>query len=160
MTIRQIRLISGFLLLLAALPGRSEQMAQGAVSLAKDYRLDVEIADTAPLREYGLMHREHLQENQGMLFVYPDQALRGVWMKNTLLALDILFLSADGTILSMLRNLLPCRQDPCPIYTSGVPAQYMLEVNSGFIDKHGLAIGQTLMLDYRRNAPADTGTLF
>lgn len=128
-------------------------MAKGVVTFTKDYRLEVEIADTEPLREFGLMHREHLQENQGMLFVYPDQALRGVWMKNTLLALDILFLSEDGTILSMLRNLTPCRQDSCPVYTSVVPAQYMLEVNAGFIDKHQLKIGQKVMLDYQHYNP-------
>lgn len=153
MNIRLKRFTCCFLLFLTTLPALADPMAKGVVTFAKGYRLDVEIADTTPLREYGLMHREHLQDNQGMLFVYPDQALRGVWMKNTLLSLDILFLSTDGMILSMLRNLLPCRQEPCPIYTSVVPARYMLEVNSGFIAKHQLEIGQTVMLDYHHNTP-------
>lgn len=122
-------------------------MMKGVATFAHGYRLEVEIADTTPLREFGLMHREFLAENQGMLFVYPDLALRGVWMKNTLLTLDIVFLSADGAIVSMLRNLTPCIKDSCPVYTSKVPAQYMLEVNSGFIDKHQLQAGQKVTLD-------------
>jgi len=128
-------------------------MTHATVSFANAYRLDVEIADTRALREYGLMHREQLDENKGMLFVYPDQDLRGVWMKNTLLALDILFLSADHKIVSMLPNLTPCRRDPCPAFTSGVPAQYMLEVNAGFIDRHKIEIGQEVMLDYQHESP-------
>lgn len=95
------------------------------------------------------MHRPRLDENAGMLFVYPDQAPRGIWMKNTLLALDVLFLSDSGTVVSILRNLRPCQADPCPIFTSGAAARYMLEVGAGFVDRHQVEPGHDLMLDYR-----------
>lgn len=153
MYIRLKRLIRVFLLLSPSLAALSAPTTQGTVGFANGYRLEAEIADTQALREYGLMHREQLDENRGMLFVYPDQDLRGVWMKNTLLALDILFLSADHKIVSMLRNLTPCRQKSCPVYTSVVTAQYMLEVNAGFIDRHQIETGQEVMLDYRHGNP-------
>jgi Uncharacterized conserved protein len=121
---------------------------RGVAWLSNNYKLNVEIADTEALRRYGLMHRASLAPDSGMLFVYPDQALRAVWMKNTLIALDVLFLSETGKIISMLPSLPPCKTDPCPIYTSKFAARYMLEVNAGFIAQHGITIGQELTLDY------------
>lgn len=106
----------------------------------------VAIADDESERERGLMFRQELAEDQGMLFIYPDQARRGVWMKNTLLALDVLFLSGDGKIVAMLKDLQPCNQEPCRIYDSKTPARYMLELSAGFIDKHTLKVGQQITL--------------
>ena len=154
MNIRKNRIIYGILFLLIATFAHSNgTLKSGTVSFVNDEKLYVEIAGTEDLRAYGLMQRASLDENAGMLFVYPDQEIRGVWMKNTLLALDVLFLSESGKIVSMLRNLQPCRQSPCSIYSSQYKARYMLEVNAGFIDKHGIKIGQDVMLDYKRNTP-------
>ena len=130
-------------------------MQQGTVTLTDNYRIEAEIADTQALREHGLMHRTHLNENHGMLFVYPDQAIRGVWMKNTLIPLDVLFISDDGKIVTLLRNLQPCRQEPCPISISSADAQYMLEVNAGFIDQHHIKEGQELIIDYSHAPPKE-----
>ena len=121
----------------------------GVVSFFNNDRIYVEIADTEALRAQGLMHRNHLSENDGMLFVYADQGIRGVWMKNTLLALDVLFLSEDGKIVSILKNLPPCQQINCPVYSSKQKARYMLEVNAGFIDRHNIQLGQTVLMDYQ-----------
>lgn len=106
----------------------------------------VAIAANDSERERGLMFRQDLGENQGMLFVYPDQAHRGVWMKNTLIALDVIFLSGDERIVAMLKDLPPCIKDPCRIYDSKLPARYILEVRAGFIDKHALKLGQLVTL--------------
>jgi uncharacterized protein len=108
--------------------------------------ISVEIASSMEQRELGLMHRTTLGLNHGMLFTYPDRAPRSVWMKNTRLPLDVLFLSSDGHIVAMLDNLQPCTRDPCPIYNSQAAAMYMLELNAGFIKKHNLKIDQTLRL--------------
>lgn len=110
--------------------------------------IEVEIAANQQQRETGLMNRQSLPVNKGMLFVYNDQALRGVWMKNTLLPLDVLFLNHKAEIVAMLPDLQPCRQNPCPIYSSQLPATYMLEVNAGFINNHQLKIGQALGLPF------------
>ena len=107
-------------------------------SKTHDLALEVEVAASQTQREKGLMYRNSLGENQGMLFNYTDEAPRRVWMKNTLLALDVLFLSHDGRIVSILENLQPCTHDPCRIYDSGKPATYMLEVNAGYVKKHSI----------------------
>jgi len=108
--------------------------------------ISVEIAASQSQREQGLMHRTGLGEKQGMLFAYPDQAIRSVWMKNTLLPLDVLFINADGRIVAMLENLQPCRHDPCPIFESKKPAMYMLELNAHFSKIQQLKIDQRLQL--------------
>lgn len=108
--------------------------------------IGVEIAYSPAQRELGLMHRTSLGENRGMLFVHPVAEPLKVWMKNTLLPLDVLFLTEDGSIAAMLENLPPCRSDPCPIYDSVEPAKFMLELNAGFIGKHGLKIGEPVSL--------------
>ena len=154
MNIRITRIIYGiFFLLIATFAHSNGTPKSGTVSFVNDYKLYVEIADTEDLQAYGLMQRTSLDENAGMLFVYPDQEIRGVWMKNTLLALDVLFFSESGQIVSMLRNLQPCKQTPCSIYNSQNKARYMLEVNTGFIDKHDIKIGQDVMLDYKHETP-------
>ncbi len=81
-----------------------------------------------------------------MLFVYADQGQRSIWMKNTLLPLDVLFLAEDGSILSMLENLPPCKKNPCAVYDSNAAAKYILELNAGFIEQNQLKIGQKLRL--------------
>ncbi|QPK62981.1 DUF192 domain-containing protein [Methylomonas sp. LL1] len=152
-------LMGGLILLLAALTAQSSPATDtkkwGLVTLAEDYRLDVEIVDTQTQRALGLMYRTQLAENQGMLFVYPDEAMRGVWMKNTLLALDVLFLSEDGRIVNMLHNLSPCAQTPCPAYSSETKARYMLEVNAGFIERHQLKIDQAVIIEPRHTEPGN-----
>jgi hypothetical protein len=104
------------------------------------------IASNESEHEHGLMFHKTLAEDQGMLFVYPDQAQRALWMKNTLLALDVVFLSGDGRIVALIKDLQPCPKDPCRIYDSKVAARYMLELPAGFIDKHAIKVGQTVTL--------------
>ena len=112
----------------------------------QNLEIEVELATSQAQRETGLMHRTHLGETQGMLFVYPATEELRVWMKNTLLPLDVLFLDNDGRIVALLENLQPCRQHSCPIFTSKKPARYMLELNAGFIARQHLALGQSVQL--------------
>lgn len=150
MNIQPTIIIYGALWLLTALPvttPKAEPMQWDTVTFADNYSIEVELADTEALRQHGLMYRTHLPENQGMLFIYQDQAIRGVWMKNTLIPLDILFLSDDARIISMLPDLQPCTREPCPISISSTEAQYMLEVNAGFLNKHGIRLGQKLIIE-------------
>ena len=104
----------------------------------------VEVVDTPEERAKGLMNREELAAGSGMLFVFPDDKVRGVWMKNTLIPLDILFMSADGRVLSLLQRVPPCKADDCDVYYSAAPARYMLEVNAGFIDHWAIEPGDKI----------------
>ena len=110
----------------------------------------VEIADTAEERAQGLMHRQELAADAGMLFVFAGEAIRGVWMKNTPIPLDILFISTAGEIVSWLQHVSPCVVDDCEVYYSEVPAGYMLEVNAGFIAHWSIRRGDKVSVFVRR----------
>lgn len=96
----------------------------------------VEIASTENLQRIGLMNRESLEPNHGMLFVFEEEALRGFWMKNTTIPLDIVYIYANYSIESVVAAT-PCTADPCPVYRSGSGVKYVLEVNQGSGIKEG-----------------------
>jgi uncharacterized membrane protein (UPF0127 family) len=106
-------------------------------------RLNVEIADSPSERARGLMHRESLPEDRGMLFVYPHQTTGGYWMKNTLIPLSIAFFDQDGEIVSIL-DMEPCRRDPCDIYDPGIPYWGALEVNQGAFESWDVSTGDVI----------------
>lgn len=97
-----------------------------------------ELAVSDEDRQQGLMFREGIQENQGMLFVFEDEDIHAFWMKNMRFAIDILWLDRDKRIVHIEQNVPPCAQDPCPSYPSSAPAKYVLELKSGMAQKHGL----------------------
>ena len=91
----------------------------------------VEIADTPSKRQKGLMFRKHLCGACGMLFIFEKEEPLNFWMKNTLIPLDIVFISKDKKAVD-LATLKPCPDEGnCPIYESKSPAQYVLEVKAG-----------------------------
>ena len=88
-------------------------------------------------RQRGLMHRESLGEDRGMLFIFPDRGYRGFWMRNTLIPLSIAYLDDDGTILQI-EDMKP--KDERRI-ESKHRVRYALEVNKGWFDRAGAAVG-------------------
>ncbi|HYY77155.1 MAG TPA: DUF192 domain-containing protein [Gaiellaceae bacterium] len=108
--------------------------------------VDVEVADSDEERAAGLMHRESLPEDAGMIFVFPEEASGGFWMKNTLIPLSIAFADADGRILRIL-DMEPCEADPCRIYDPGVSYRSALEVNRGAFADWGVEEGDRLTLE-------------
>lgn len=115
--------------------------------LVSDVTLDVEIAKTPGQLSKGLMNRASLPEGSGMLFVFPDSSERTFWMKNTLIPLDIIFISSDTRIVNIERAF-PCKSDPCPLYRSRGGAMYVLEVNGGFAEAHGIKEGDNVGFSY------------
>jgi hypothetical protein len=105
-----------------------------------------EIADTPEKHSRGLMFRHTLRDDYGMLFVFPDDDIRSFWMKNTLITLDMLFLNREQQIVDMHLSVPPCKADPCPAYTSSLPARYVLEINGGLAKKLKLEIGDKIFL--------------
>ena len=101
-----------------------------------------EVADDQDEMMRGLMFRKHLPWNAGMLFVFNNEEPRTFWMKNTLIPLDMIFVDSNFRIVDVMENVPPCAQgDECPLYPSNEPAQYVLEVNSGFVQENGIRIG-------------------
>jgi uncharacterized membrane protein (UPF0127 family) len=93
------------------------------------------------------MFRDSLAQEKGMLFVFEHELIQRVWMKNTLIPLDIVFISMQGKIVSILKGLQPCVMDPCDIYRPTEKAMYMLEISAGVIDNKGIAVGQMLKIE-------------
>ena len=91
------------------------------------------------------MFRSVLDEGQGMLFVLPKPYFANIWMKNTVLSLDIMFISEDNIIVDLLKEALPLSDE---IYTSKIKTKYILEINSGLIEKLGIVIGDEVHIEY------------
>jgi uncharacterized membrane protein (UPF0127 family) len=104
------------------------------------HKLRVEVAATQASRQQGLMHRDHLGADAGMLFVYPDEQVRGFWMKDTRIPLSIAFATRSGKIVH-LADLEPFDTDRV---SSLAPATYAVEVNQGWFAKHGIEPGMTI----------------
>lgn len=109
-----------------------------------DVTVPVEIADTPDKRALGLMYRKELAADAGMLFLFDAPEHLAFWMKNTVLPLDMIFITDDKHVLGVVKNAAP--------YTTtsrSVPGQsrYVLEVNAGFSDKHGVADGDAVTFE-------------
>jgi len=101
-------------------------------------RFQVEIAATEAEQRKGLMFRKSLAPDRGMLFTYRKPQRAAFWMKNTLIPLDILYIGADGKILSMVRNARPHDETPLP---SGGPILGVLEIAGGRAGQLGVLPG-------------------
>ena len=118
--------------------------ASGPTAELKGHRFDIEIAADDATRTRGLMFRDSMAADHGMLFEFSDMQPRVFWMKDTHIPLDILFFDQDYKLVSMQQRVPPCRSDPCAQYPSDGPAQYVLELNSGTADKLGVKAGDKL----------------
>jgi uncharacterized membrane protein (UPF0127 family) len=107
-------------------------------------RLDIEVASTDYEVQTGLMYRKDMADRQGMLFVFQDEAPHSFYMKNTLIALDILFIDSDLEIVNIHRNARPLNEAGIP---SGGPVQYVLEVKAGMSDRWGLREGDRIQYE-------------
>lgn len=101
-------------------------------------KLDIEIADTDYATQTGMMYRNSMEENQGMLFVFPNQQERYFYMKNTRISLDIIYLNSNAEVVSIQKNAEPYNESSLP---SNAPAQYVLEIKGGLSDQWGIAPG-------------------
>lgn len=98
-----------------------------------------EVADDDQERSRGLMFRREMGADEGMVFVFPRELQLAFWMKNTLLPLDILYFDGSGRLVSIQRDVPPCRTAFCPSYPSERPARYVLELNAGRAAALGIA---------------------
>lgn len=98
----------------------------------------VEVAETRAQKSRGLMHREHLPLNQGMLFLYDPPRKTAMWMKNTHIPLDMLFIDAEGQILHIEEHTVPMSLDTIP---SGGEVRAVLEINAGQAAERGIRPG-------------------
>lgn len=107
----------------------------------------VEIADSSEELALGLMFRESMAADEGMIFIFQNEAPRSFWMKNTRIPLDIMYFDKDLKLVSIAADTQPCRVSRCPSYPSKAPAQYVLELNAGTAAKLGVRVGDRLTLN-------------
>lgn len=110
---------------------------QTQVIRINQWEITVETADTLESQEKGLMGRENLDENRGMLFVYERDAKKSFWMKNTTIPLSIAYIAADGTI----REIYDMEPLSTRTVDSRYSVRYALEVNQGAFERHGIKAG-------------------
>ena len=110
-------------------------------------RFSVEIADTSEKQALGLMFRDEMADDHGMIFVFKNEAPRSFWMKNCRIPLDIMYFDKDLKMISASLNTPPCKTAQCPSYPSKGPAKYVLELNAGMATKLGIGVGDQLTLD-------------
>ena len=110
------------------------------IYLSNGKAVTAELAVTDEERQRGLMFRQKLASDQGMLFVFDGEDRYSFWMKNTLISLDILWLDKDRRIVHIARNVPPCEADPCPSYAPDRPGSYVLELAAGAAETYGLKL--------------------
>ena len=121
-------------------------------------RYRVEIADDDQERARGLMFRDTLAQDSGMLFIHEREELRSYWMKNTRIPLDILYFDDERRLVSQQRDVPPCSLgNGCPPYPSSAPARYVLELNAGEAARLKLEDGTTLSFGPEVEQAADAG---
>lgn len=112
------------------------------------YDFDIELALDDSHRQYGLMFRTELPEMNGMLFIYDRERDLAMWMKNTFIPLDILFIDRDGIIITIAKSTQPRSLDRI---SSKGRAKAVLELNGGLTDKLGIMVGDVIIHETFKN---------
>lgn len=109
------------------------------------FAVRAEVADTDEERQTGLMRRASLPPYGGMLFAWDHDLIAAFWMKDTLIPLDLVYIGSDWRVAEIARGAQPCVADPCDHYYSQREVRYVLEVNAGFMDAHGISEGARII---------------
>jgi uncharacterized protein len=104
----------------------------------------VELAEDDTSRARGLMYRETLAQDRGMLFILPEESNYPFWMKNTMIPLDIIWIDENWNVARIASSVQPCKSEPCEVINPGATSRYVLELNSGTAESIGLKEGSRL----------------
>ncbi len=114
---------------------------RSVVALRGDWgqaNFSIEVADDPGERAQGLMNRDQMARNAGMLFIYDQPQVVAFWMRNTLIPLDMIFVDQAGLVLAIHENAIPLDETPIP---GGQGVQFVLEVNGGIAALFGISVG-------------------
>lgn len=131
------RLILVLSVVLSAFSCKKDDTLQTQILRINQWEITVETAETQEAQEKGLMGRESLDEDRGMLFVYDRDSRKSFWMKNTKIPLSIAYIAADGTI----REIYDMEPLSTRTVDSRYSVRYALEVNQGAFQRHGIKTG-------------------
>jgi uncharacterized protein len=141
--LQRVLLVVSLVALGAAVAARP--LPESMVELA-DQRFSVEVAADDASRTRGLMFRDEMPADRGMLFVFEHEQPLAFWMKNTRIPLDILYFDNELRLVSVAADTPPCVTPYCPAYPSARPARYVLELNAGLAARLGVKPGDRLRI--------------
>jgi uncharacterized protein len=118
------------------------------VALPDGFNVTLELAITPEELSQGLMFRPKLAQDRGMLLIFAEERLPSIWMMNTLVALDLVYLDSAGTVVDVVPDAQPCPGEPCPRFTPKQVAKAVLEIPAGAAALHNVAEG--VKLDFER----------
>lgn len=131
------------------IPAELESLQIATAKQEQTFR--VEVARTTAQRRQGLMFRQHLPDRQGMLFIYAPARHVNMWMKNTYIALDILFINEEGNVSALVQNTQPLSEK---LIASRGPVRAVLELPAGSVTRYQLQVGQAVK--HPAISPGDT----
>jgi len=117
------------------------------VVLPDGFVVQVEIAADDDTRRQGLMYRDRLAADRGMLFLFGQSGDHPFWMKNTFIPLDIIWIDEQQRVAHVANGVQPCQADPCPSYGPGVLSKYVLELAAGTAANHRVTTGAQLRFE-------------
>lgn len=127
--------------------GPQPHLEEATIRFPSGTTIQAELALTPDQRAKGLMFRDSLEANRGMLFVFPEPSFHDFWMKNCRFPIDMIWLSSEKKIVHIERAVPPCKEDPCPSYGSFRRAQYVIEVVAEFSRQEKLKVGDTIQFE-------------
>lgn len=142
-----------YLALAALLVASGSVVAEPIEIRLGDETFELDVVDDQQSREKGLMGRESLGENEGMIFDFPKGSRPAIWMRNMVISLDLLFLDEQGTIVQIFQRVPPCEAMPCEVYQAERPLRFVIEVAAGTANRLGLEPGQQVDLGTRLATP-------
>jgi uncharacterized protein len=141
---RFLLLFITFLMALAAAACEAQPKVTIVTKTGEAVVFHVEVADNPAKRAMGLQYRRELGRDRGMIFLFPSEASQSFWMKNTPIALDMIFINRDRRIAGIVEQTVPFSLDSRSV---GVPSQFVLEINGGLARQHGIQSGDEVRFE-------------
>lgn len=124
---------------------RGQMLPITAIANISGETIQLEVAQTPPQQSTGLMFRESLADDRGMLFPFPSERTARFWMKNVQISLDMIFLNGDRVV-DVAMDVPPCQAEPCPVYGPDALVDRVLELRGGRAQELGVRIGDTIKI--------------
>ena len=122
---------------------QGQQLPTTAIALIKDATIQLEVAQTPQQQATGLMFRESLADDRGMLFPFPNERMARFWMKNVPISLDMIFLNGDRVV-GIASDVPPCKTEPCPVYGPNALVDGVIELRGGRARELAVEVGDTI----------------
>ena len=122
---------------------QGQQLPTTAIALISDVTIQLEVAQTPQQQATGLMFRESLADDRGMLFPFTNERMARFWMKNVPISLDMIFLNGDRVV-GIASDVPPCEAEPCPVYGPDVLVDGVIELRGGRAQELAVEVGDTI----------------